>query len=183
MRSVEIFCTQSTPSCPRKEPTDSAPQPTRSSSPELCPSLARSSSTISPSSSFFFNGSLLGYGAWIYVCSDSQFNLLSRSAKILEKSAFSGPQSEIAGAVWATRMEQKISQELYNVSLSNHRRLGNNPENDCKKQSCLPPCVLWNQTHGDCLCVLSSRLVLVSWTLQPSWPADQDRFHLWSGQV
>ena len=34
------------------------------------------------------------------------------------KTAFSAPQSEIAGAVLATRMEQKISQELFNVSLS-----------------------------------------------------------------
>ena len=66
----------------------------------------------------FFDGSLQSFGACIYVCSDGQFNLLSSSAKILGKSAFSAPQTEIAGAVLATRMEQKISQELYNVSLS-----------------------------------------------------------------
>ena len=35
-------------------------------------------------------------------------------------------------------------------------------------QSCLPPSVLWNQTHGDCLCGLTRSLVLVNWTSQPS---------------
>ena len=66
----------------------------------------------------FFNRSLQGFGACVYVCSDGKFNLLSSSVKILGKSAFSAPQSEIAGAVLATRMQQKISQELYNISLS-----------------------------------------------------------------
>ena len=66
----------------------------------------------------FFDGSLQGYGACVYVCSDGQFNLLSSSSKILGKSAFSVPQSEIAGAVLATRMEQMINQELFNISLS-----------------------------------------------------------------
>jgi len=36
----------------------------------------------------------------------------------LGKSAFSAPQSEMAGALLACRMEQKIKQELFNVSLS-----------------------------------------------------------------
>ena len=66
----------------------------------------------------FFDGSMQGYGACVYVCSDGQFNFLSSLAKILGKSAFSSPQSEITGAVLATRMEHKIIQELYNVSLS-----------------------------------------------------------------
>ena len=105
MRSVKIASAPSTPTCPSKEPSDSTPQSTRSSSPELSPPSSSSSSTQ-------------GYWACVYVCSDSQFNLLSSSAKILGKSAFSVPQSEIEGAVLPTRMEQKISQELYNVSLS-----------------------------------------------------------------
>ena len=66
----------------------------------------------------FFNDSLQGYGACVFVCSDGQFNLLSSSSKILGRSAFSAPQSEIAGAILATRMEQKINQELSNISLS-----------------------------------------------------------------
>ena len=66
----------------------------------------------------FFDGSLQGYSACMYACSEGQFSLLSSSSKILGKSAFSAPQSEIAGAVLATRMEQKINQELSNVSLS-----------------------------------------------------------------
>ena len=66
----------------------------------------------------FFDGSLQGFGACAYFHSDGRFNLLSSSAKILGKSAFSAPQSEIAGAILASRMQQKISQELFNVSLS-----------------------------------------------------------------
>ena len=66
----------------------------------------------------FFDGSLQRYGACIYVCSHDQFNLIYSSCKVLGKSAFSAPQSEIAGAVLATRMQQNIRQELYNVSLS-----------------------------------------------------------------
>ena len=54
----------------------------------------------------------------IYACSNDQFNLLYSSAKILGRTAYSAPQSEIAGATLAARMEQKISQELFNVSLS-----------------------------------------------------------------
>ena len=72
----------------------------------------------------FFDGSMQGYGACFYVCSDGQFNLLSSSAKILVNSTFSAPRSENAGAVLATRMEQKISQELDNVSLSTHVFIG-----------------------------------------------------------
>ena len=65
----------------------------------------------------FFDGSLQGYGACVYICSENQFNLLSSSAKIMGKAAFSAPQSEIAGAVLASRMVLKISQELFNVNL------------------------------------------------------------------
>ena len=35
------------------------------------------------------------------------------------KFAYSAPQSETSGAILAVKMEQKISQELYNISLSN----------------------------------------------------------------
>ena len=66
----------------------------------------------------FFDRSLQGYGACVYTNSGGQFNLISSSSKILVKSAFSAPQSEMAGAILASRMEQKISQELFNVSLS-----------------------------------------------------------------
>ena len=66
----------------------------------------------------FFDGSLQGHGACVYAYSDGKFNLISSSAKILGKSAYSAPQSEMAGAVLAHRMEQKITQELFNVSLS-----------------------------------------------------------------
>ncbi len=66
----------------------------------------------------FFDGSLQGYGACVYAFSNNQFNLIYSSAKIMGKAAFSAPQSEIAGAVLATRMEQKITQELFNVNLS-----------------------------------------------------------------
>ena len=66
----------------------------------------------------FFDGSLQGYGACVYAHSGDQFNLISSSSKILGKSAFSAPQSEMAGALLASRMEQKIKQELFNVTLS-----------------------------------------------------------------
>ena len=66
----------------------------------------------------FFDGSLQGYGACVYAHSGDQFNLISSSSKILGKSAFSVPQSEMAGALLASRMEQKIKQELFNVTLS-----------------------------------------------------------------
>ena len=66
----------------------------------------------------FFDGSLEGYGACEYAHSGDQFNLISSSSKILGKSAFSTPQSEMAGALLASRMEQKINQELFNISLS-----------------------------------------------------------------
>ena len=67
----------------------------------------------------FFYGSLQGYCACIYMHSQNQFNILTSSAKIMGKSTYSTPQSEISAAVLAVKMEQKISQELYNVSLSN----------------------------------------------------------------
>ena len=66
----------------------------------------------------FFDGSLKGYGACVYAHSGNQFNLISSSSKILGKSVFSAPQSEMAGALLASRMEQKIKQELFNISLS-----------------------------------------------------------------
>ena len=68
----------------------------------------------------FFDGSLQGYGACVYAHSGGQFNLISSSSKILGKSVFSAPQSEMAGAILASRMEQKISQKLFNFSLPLH---------------------------------------------------------------
>ena len=67
----------------------------------------------------FFAGSLQGYGARIYMHSQNQINILTSSAKIMGTSAYSAPQSEISGVILAVKMEQKISQELYNISLSN----------------------------------------------------------------
>ena len=72
----------------------------------------------------FFDGSLQGYGACVYAHSNDQFNILYSSAKILGKTAYSTTQSEIAGATLAARMEQKISQELFNVTLSTPGFLG-----------------------------------------------------------
>ena len=66
----------------------------------------------------FFDGSLQGYGACVYAHSGDQFNLISSSLQILGKSAFSTPQSEMTGALLTSRIEQKIKQELFNVSLS-----------------------------------------------------------------
>ena len=43
----------------------------------------------------FFDGSLQGYGACIYMHSQDQFNILTSSAKIMGKLAFFVPQSEI----------------------------------------------------------------------------------------
>ena len=54
----------------------------------------------------------------MYAHSGDQFNLIFSSSKILGKSAFSAPQSEMTGALLASRMEQKIKQELFNVTLS-----------------------------------------------------------------
>ena len=51
--------------------------------------------------------------------SQDQFNILPSSAKIMGKSAYSTPQSEISSAILAVKMEQKINQELYKISLPN----------------------------------------------------------------
>ena len=61
----------------------------------------------------FFASSLQWFGSCIYIPSQDEFNLLSSSAKVLGKSAFSSPQSEMSGAVLAVKMQQKISQKLY----------------------------------------------------------------------
>ena len=90
----------------------------RSSSPKTSPSPCQTIFNYAGQLYTFFDGSLQGYGACVYMRSHDQFNLIYSSCKVLGKSAFSAPQSEIAGAVLATRMQQKISQELSNVSLS-----------------------------------------------------------------
>ena len=74
---------------------------------------------------FFFDGSLQGYSACIYMESKGQFNLLISSAKIMGKAAYTAPQSEIASAVLAVKMEPKINLELSNVTLSEPMFLGN----------------------------------------------------------
>ena len=48
----------------------------------------------------------------------NQFNLLVSSAKIMGKASYSAPQSEIASAVLAVKMERKITLELSNTTLS-----------------------------------------------------------------
>ena len=50
--------------------------------------------------------------------SHSQFNLLVSSAKILGKTSYSTPQSEIASAFLSFKMERKITLELSNITLS-----------------------------------------------------------------
>ena len=66
----------------------------------------------------FFNNSLQGFGSCVYIHSQDKFNLLPNSAKVLGKSAFYNPQSEMSGACLAVKMQQKISLELYNVNLA-----------------------------------------------------------------
>ena len=66
----------------------------------------------------FFDGSLQGYGACIYMKSNGQFNLLISSAKIMGKAAYTAPQSEICRAVVSVKMEWKITLELTNINLS-----------------------------------------------------------------
>ena len=60
----------------------------------------------------FFDGSLQGYGACIYMESQGHFNLLISSAKIMGKAAYTAPQSEIASTVLAVKIERKINLEL-----------------------------------------------------------------------
>ena len=62
----------------------------------------------------FFDGSLQGYETCIYVESLNQFNLLVSLAKIMEKASSSDPQSEIASAVLAVKMERKITPHYLN---------------------------------------------------------------------
>ena len=66
----------------------------------------------------FFDGSLQGYGSSVYIRSQDKVNLLYSTAKVMGKSAFSAPQSEMASAALAVKMQQKISQEMYNTKLS-----------------------------------------------------------------
>ena len=61
---------------------------------------------------------LQGYGSCVYIRSHDMINLLYSTAKVMGKSAFSAPQSEMSGADLAVKMQQKISQEMYNVNLS-----------------------------------------------------------------
>ena len=72
----------------------------------------------------FFDGSLQGYGACIYMESHGQFNILISSAKIMGKAAYTAPQSEIASAVLAVKMERKINLELSNVTLTEPMFIG-----------------------------------------------------------
>ena len=66
----------------------------------------------------FFDGSLQGYGACIYVEFQGQVNLLTSTAKTMGKSAYSAPQSEISSTSLAVKMHQKINLELHNTSFS-----------------------------------------------------------------
>ena len=53
-----------------------------------------------------------------------QFNLLVSSAKIMGKASYSTPQSEIATAVLAVKMERKITLELSKITLSEPMFIG-----------------------------------------------------------
>ena len=64
----------------------------------------------------FFLWKFTGLWCRIYMESQGQVNLLTSTAKIMGKSAFSAPQSEISGAALAVKMHQKINLELHNES-------------------------------------------------------------------
>ena len=66
----------------------------------------------------FFDSSLQGYGSCVYICSQNMVTLLYSTSKVMGKSAFSAPQSEMASADLAVKMQQKISQEMYNINLT-----------------------------------------------------------------
>ena len=51
--------------------------------------------------------------------SQGQVNLLTSTAKIMGKSAYSGPLSEISSATLAVKIHQKINLELHNMSFYN----------------------------------------------------------------
>ena len=51
--------------------------------------------------------------------SQGQINLLTSTAKIMGKSAYSAPQSEISSSALAFKMHQKINLELHKASFSN----------------------------------------------------------------
>ena len=73
----------------------------------------------------FFDGALQGYGACVYAHSGDQINLISSSSKILGKSAFSALQSEMAGALLAYRMEQKIKPKIVLRMIAKNDSAGN----------------------------------------------------------
>ena len=84
--------------------------------------------------------------------SQDQFNILTSSSKIMGKSVYSAPQSEIFGAVQAVKMEQKISQELYNISLSNPVFIGDSEivlRMITRNDPWDLPIILRNQNHAD----------------------------------
>ena len=87
-------------------------------SPKKYISLTRSSSNIQLNSSF---SSTEACKDTVHVSTltpmiNSTFSTVQQ--RYWGKTAYSAPQSDIAGATLAARMEQKISQELFNVTLS-----------------------------------------------------------------
>jgi len=72
----------------------------------------------------FFHGSLKGYGACVYVVSGGQSNLLTSSSKIMGKSKFCDPQSEMCSAVLAVKMFVKIKEELSSIDVQSIKFIG-----------------------------------------------------------
>ena len=72
----------------------------------------------------FFDGSLQGYGAAVYCISNQQSNLLTSCCKIMGKSSFSAPQSEICAANLAVKMVSKILEEFNNISILETQFIG-----------------------------------------------------------
>ena len=60
----------------------------------------------------FFNGSL-----HLHLFPEHVYSAVYSTAKVMGKSAFSAPQSEMSSAVLAVKMQQKISQEMYSIKL------------------------------------------------------------------
>ena len=72
----------------------------------------------------FFDGSLQGYGAAVYCISNNKSHLLTSGCKIMGKSSFSAPQSEMCAATLAVKMSIKVTEELSHVNIENVKFIG-----------------------------------------------------------
>ena len=81
-------------------------------------SLNKLCSKVLVNFTFFFDRTLQGYGSCICIRSQNIYNLLYSTAKVMGKSAFSAPHSEMSSDVLAVKIQQKIRQEMYSIKLS-----------------------------------------------------------------